>query len=310
MKLKGYLLGIIAAATYGLNPLFAMPLYEAGLDSNSVLFFRFFFAIPIIAIMMLVRNVDFKVKVKDLPSLAFIGLMLDVSAFGLFNSYRFMDVGIASTIFFIYPVIVAIIMTLFFKEKMNLLTVVCITITMVGIGLLYKTEEGATLSKIGVLLAVIAALGYALYVVGVNRGDLKNISTLKLTFYALLFGEFFFFVNAMTADGIIYYNTSKVWLNVLGLGIFPTLISYLCTTVAVKYIGATPTAILGAVEPLTALLVGVVVFGEVLTFRAEVGISLIILSVIIIIAGGEFSKYLIRIRKMFPRLPRPFRTSK
>lgn len=176
-------------------------------------------------------------------------------------------------------------------------------VTMFGITLLYKTEGGVTLNKFGILLVVISALAYALYVVGVNQGNLKNVPTLKLTFYSLVIGEILFFINAMANGGLIFHNTPKVWINVLGLAIFPTIISYICTTKAVKYIGSTPVAILGAVEPITAVFVGVIVFGEVLTKRAELGIILIIISVVIIIAGGEFSKYLLRIRKMFPRLP-------
>lgn len=303
MKLKGYLLGIVAAAAYGLNPLFALPLYEEGMDPNSVLFYRYLFAIIIIAVMVLARNRDFKVQKKNLPSLSFLGLMMVISALTLFNSYKFMDVGIASTIFFIYPIIVAIIMTMFFKEKMDLLTLVCILLTMFGIGLLYKTDGGLTLNKFGILLVIISALSYSLYIVGVNHGNLKNIPTVKLTFYVLVLGEIMFFINAMFSTGLHFVNTPKVWINILGLAIFPTIVSYLCTTMAVKYIGSTPVAILGAVEPITAVIVGVCVFGEVLTRRAEIGILLIIVSVTIIIAGGEISKYLIRIRKLFPKLP-------
>ena len=96
-----------------------------------------------------------------------------------------------------------------------------------------------------------------------------------------------------------------LWGNLLALAIFPTAISFLCTTQAIQYIGSTPTAILGALEPLTAVFFGVTIFGEVLTPRLGCGIIMIILAVTLIIAGSNVTTYLIRFRKLFPRLPFP-----
>lgn len=89
----------------------------------------------------------------------------------------------------------------------------------------------------------------------------------------------------------------------MALAVFPTAFSFLCTTKAIQYIGSTPTAILGAMEPLTAVFFGVTVFGEILTFRLSCGIILIIMAVILIVAGNNVTAYLIRFRKLFPKLP-------
>ncbi len=91
--------------------------------------------------------------------------------------------------------------------------------------------------------------------------------------------------------------------NLIALAIFPTAISFLCTTQAVQYIGSTPTAILGALEPVTAVFFGVTIFGESLTLRLCCGIVLIILAVTFIIAGSNITTHLVRFRKLFPRLP-------
>ena len=205
-----------------------------------------------------------------------------------------MEVGIASTLLFVYPIMVALIMALVFKEKLTLQTVFCILLALSGIGLLYKT---------GVLLVMASALSYAIYIIGVNQSTLKNVATLPLTFYILLFGVSLFFVRVGFGKDLYIVDKWYLWGNLIALAVFPTAISFLCTTSAVQYIGSTPTAILGALEPVTAVFFGVAVFGETLTPRIGCGILLIILAVTIIIAGSNITSHLIRFRKLFPRLP-------
>ena len=119
VKAKGYLLGIVAAATYGMNPLFALPLYEAGMNPDSVLFFRYLFAIPVLGMMIKLRGRDFKLKRKEIFPLIIMGLLVALSSLTLFQSYNYMAAGIASTLLFVYPIMVALIMAFLFKEKLN-----------------------------------------------------------------------------------------------------------------------------------------------------------------------------------------------
>ena len=303
VKAKGYILGAVAAATYGMNPLFALPLYKAGMNPDSVLFFRYLFAIPVLGMMIVARGRSFKLKRKEVLPLIIMGLLVALSSLALFQSYNYMDVGIASTLLFVYPILVALIMWIAFKEKLTLPTVLCILLALGGIGLLYKSGDGSTLNLTGIILVMISALSYAIYIVGVNQSTLKNLATLSLTFYVLLFGLVLFLVRVDFGQSLRVAETWYLWGNLIALAIFPTAISFLCTTQAIQYIGSTPTAILGALEPLTAFFFGVVVFGESLTLRLSCGMLMIILAVTLIIAGGNITIYLVRFRKLFPRLP-------
>ena len=298
VKAKGYILGAVAAATYGMNPLFALPLYKAGMNPDSVLF-----AIPVLGMMIVARGRSFKLKRKEVLPLIIMGLLVALSSLALFQSYNYMDVGIASTLLFVYPILVALIMWIAFKEKLTLPTVLCILLALGGIGLLYKSGDGSTLNLTGIILVMISALSYAIYIVGVNQSTLKNLATLSLTFYVLLFGLVLFLVRVDFGQSLRVAETWYLWGNLIALAIFPTAISFLCTTQAIQYIGSTPTAILGALEPLTAVFFGVVVFGESLTLRLSCGMLMIILAVTLIIAGGNITIYLVRFRKLFPRLP-------
>lgn len=302
----GYLLGAIAEISYGTNPLFALPLYQAGIDTDSVLFFRYLFAIPIVGLMIKVRGRDFTVRRSELPPLIVLGLLMAVSSLTLFESYNHMDVGIASTLLFVYPVIVALIMRVMYKERLTAETVVSIAGALVGIALLSIGEGGMVLSTVGTLLVFGSALSYALYLVVVNRSSISGMPTLKLTFYMLVFGMGLFAVRLFAGDGLRVppLNEWYLWGNFLALAVFPTAISFLCTTAAIKHIGSTPTAILGALEPATAVFFGMVVFGQDLCAREWLGFFIIILSVSVVVAGGGITRYLLRMKKMFPRIRR------
>lgn len=304
VKVKGYLLGALAAASYGMNPLFALPLYSDGMDPYSVLFFRYLFAIPILGIMLKARGRTFAVSRHDLLPLVVMGLLLAMSSLSLFLSYNYMEAGIASTMLFVYPIMVAVIMAIFFRERITAQTASCIFVALVGIALLYKGSDGATLDATGVMWVMVSALSYALYIVGVNRPRLKGIATLKLTFYALVFGFSIFIVCTDFGRALTFPSAWYKWGNLVALALFPTAISFLCTTQAIQYIGSTPTAILGALEPLTAVFFGVTVFGEALTPRLMFGIVMIIAAVSALVAGGSITSHLIRFKKMFPRLRR------
>ncbi len=308
VKAKGYILGAIAAATYGMNPLFALPLYKTGMDPDSVLFFRYLFAIPLLGIMIKARGRNFKLKRKQILPLIIMGLLISISSLALFQSYNYMEAGIASTLLFVYPIMVALIMSFFFKEKLTIQTVLCILLALAGIGLLYKGGDGATLSLVGIGLVMASSLSYAIYIVGVNQSVLKDVATLKLTFYVLLFGLTLFLVRVDFGVHLFIVDKWYLWGNLLALAVFPTAISFLCTTRAVQYIGSTPTAILGALEPVTAVFFGVTIFGESLTPRLIGGILMIILSVTLIIVGSNITIYLVRFRKLFPKLPLKHKT--
>lgn len=303
-KTKGYALGAIAAATYGMNPLFALPLYSNGMTPNSVLLFRYLFAIVILGAMIKLRGRSFKVSKKNGWQLVALGFLMSISSYSLFMSYNYMAAGIASTMLFIYPVLVAVLMALFFKEKLTATIVICLVLALCGIALLYKGSDGAAINTTGTILVMVSALSYAIYLIAVNQTSLKDVATLTVTFYVILFGTLVYVFGLAFDGGITLPRDWYMWGCAFALALFPTAISFLCTTRAIQYIGSTPTAILGALEPLTAVFFGIVVFDETMTLRDCTGMALIIIAVTLVVAGGSISAPLTRFRKLFPKLRR------
>ena len=289
-RTKGFLYGAIAAASYGMNPLFTLPLYAAGMSVDSVLFYRYLFAVIVLSILMKLQKQSFALKKTDILPLVIMGLLFSFSSLFLFMSYNYMDAGIASTILFVYPVMVAVIMGVFFKEKISLITMFSILLALSGIALLYQGDGNRPLSTMGILLVLLSSLSYAIYIVGVNRSSLSSLPTIKLTFYAILFGLSIYVVRLNFCTDLQAVPSGWLWADTLALAILPTALSMICIAQAIHYIGSTPTAILGALEPVTALFFGVLLFHETLTPRLIVGILMILIAVTLIFTGKTLAK--------------------
>ena len=287
-KTIGILCAILSAVCYGTNPFGALPLYEEGVNTATVLAHRFGLAVIILAVVMLIKREHFKVNRQEFKVLFSLGILFAASSITYYQSFHFMDAGIASTILFVYPVMVAVIMALFFKERVTAMTVVAIVMSLVGIGLLYKGETGASLSAMGIVLCVLSSLAYAVYIIVVNQSSIK-MSSFKVTFYAVLVCEITLILYSFTSPELYLHVLPSpcAWSFAVWLSIVPTILSLVFMTVAVHHVGATPTAILGALEPLTAVAIGVVVFGELLTPRLIVGILFILFAVMLVVLNKD-----------------------
>lgn len=283
---KGILNGIIASTSYGMNPLFGLPLYAIGIGVNSVLFYRYFLAVIIYFIWLkFFKKASLKISRQEIIPLFFLGIFFSLSSLTLFEAFHYIEAGIACTILFIYPVMVAIIMAIFFKEKITKTVIFAILLTSIGIILLYKGKPDTALSIKGILIVLTSALLYALYIVGVKTiKPVKVMNSARLSFYVMLFGLIVYIVNLKFCTTLQMLPNLKAWLFAIGLALFPTIISLETITIAIQLIGSTNTAILGALEPLTAIFFGILFFHEQLTLRISIGIILILFGVFLIIS--------------------------
>lgn len=281
----GLTYGAFASASYGTNPLFALPLYAAGIGVNSVLFYRYALALAIYFFWLkFIKQISLKITLKESIILLILGLFFSLSSYTLFDAFKYIEAGIACTILFIYPVLVAVIMAIFFKEKITKTVITSIALITVGISLLYHGKEGATLNLHGVLIVILSALLYSLYIVGVkNIKQVRHMNSAKMTFYVMLFGLILYIINLNFCTELQPLTSPVLWLYAVCLALFPTIISIETINVAIKLIGSTTTAILGSLEPLTALFFGVVIFHEQLTLRIMLGIVAVLFGVILII---------------------------
>ena len=344
-KAKGFFFGILAAVSYGVNPLGAKYLYEEGLNVESVLFYRYGLAALIIGMIMAGKMIagrkvastssatgkdsatephssvtepvevtgyeSFKVSRGELSTLTALGLMFVISSLTLYCSFLYMDSGVACSLLFVYPVMTAVLMAMLYGEKITKATAAAIALSLVGVLLLYKGDGETVLSTVGVLLVMVSALSYALYIIVANRASAPkselgtghsklskyiplphrvtihrlDMSAMKLSFYVLIVCAVSMVLFSFTSAErhLMPLVTGREWGYSLMLAIVPTVFSLVSMGIAVRIIGSTPTAIMGALEPLTAVVIGLTVFHEALTVNLVVGILLILTAVITII---------------------------
>ena len=283
----GMIAGIVTGISYGMNPLFAKPLLADGVSVPTMLFFRYVISLVIMAAWMKIRREQFRVTASEFRLLVVLGVLFSFGSLFLFESYRFIPSGLATTLVYLYPIFVALIMVAL-KSYPNWQTWLSIAVTFVGVILLSLPSGKITLHPLGMILAVISALSYALYLVIVNRSTrIKHISEHTLTFYALAVGTVLFLCYQPTSD-VSFMNGVNSWksaINLTGLAVFPTMISMLTLAIATRLIGPTRTSVLGVFEPVTAILIGTVLFLEPMTPRMLIGIILCLAAVIFISVG-------------------------
>jgi drug/metabolite transporter (DMT)-like permease len=286
-KLIGILCAIGAAVCYGTNPLGALNLYTEGMNTPSVLFYRFGLAWVIVAVVMLFRKESLKVSKREFLTLTALGVLFIFSSLTLYLSFRLMPAGVASTILFTYPVMTAVIMTLFFHERVRLGTVASLALGLVGVLLLYWGDPGGALHLGGVVLVLVSALTYALYIIVVDKSPLA-MSSFKINFYVLFYCAAGMALFALlSGQPLMLPPTPRAWLWVGWLAVVPAIMALVMMVYAAKYLGSTPTAILGALEPTTAVLIGVFVFSEPFTLRLLLGIVLILAAVVLVVLAKD-----------------------
>ena len=287
-KLIGILCAIGAAVCYGTNPLGALNLYAEGMNTPSVLFYRFGLAWLIVAVVMLFRRESLRVDRREFLTLTALGVLFIFSSLTLYLSFHLMPAGVASTILFTYPVMTAAIMAAFFRERIRVGTVLSILLSFAGVLLLYWGDSGGTLHIGGVILVLVSALTYALYIIVVDKSPLA-MSSFKINFYVLFYCAAGMALFALLSGQPLQLPpTPRAWLWVSWLAVVPAIMALVMMVYAAKYIGSTPTAILGALEPTTAVLIGVFVFAEPFSLRLLLGILLILASVtIVVLAKGN-----------------------
>ena len=272
----GYPAGIITGITYGLNPLFGLPLMKAGASVEAILFFRYGIAVLILGAFLWLTKQTFKVSLKQAGILLVLGLLYTASSIFLFEAYNYIASGLATTLIFVYPVLVALIMV-FLRVVPSWQVWLAIVATFLGVVIMTQNGDSQAINPIGVLLSLGSATVYAFFIVIINRSKtIGAISNSLLTFYSLMVGAFIFLGKNLLSDAPITTGIEGwgAWINLVGLALLPTVVSTASLAISTRNIGATKASVLGVFEPITAILVGTVFLGEVLTTNIIVGILL------------------------------------
>lgn len=295
----GFFYSMLSSAAFGLIPLFSLPLMARGFSPATVLFYRFFIAAIVLGILLFLRGERLHTSRRNLAKLTGMSLMYAMAALLFMQAFKYMPSGVAATLHFSYPVMVMLMMIIFFRERFSVVTGLSVLLAISGVYLLSGGSASANvgdMSRIGLTLALASALCNAIYIISICAARLNNITGLALTFYVMAFGALCSLVNALAANSFQWLQSWQDLVLVILLATVTAVLSNYTLILAVQRIGSTLTAVMGVLEPVTAVLVGILVFSEPFSLSLVTGLVLIAVSVILVMLGGRI-RHLLASRK-------------
>lgn len=288
-RIKGILYAAASSSTFGLAPFFSITLLMAGFSSFEVLSYRWGVAAVALALFGLFTGCSFRLKRHEILPVVCLSLFRAATSFALIIAYSNIASGVASIIHFMYPLAVAAVMMLLFKERRSVWVIAAILISFAGASLLVcgDIHRADGDKALGIIAACVSVFAYAGYIIGVKKSKAVNINSTALTCYVTAIGALIFITGGCFTSGIRLVTDGWTWLVILGLALPATAISNITLVQAIKYAGPTLTSILGALEPLTAVIIGVIAFNEVFTAVSALGVALILAAVTLVVVYGR-----------------------
>ena len=288
IKLNGVFYAAVSSASFGFSPLFSLGLLAAGLSGFDVLSYRWLIAGVVLMIYALCKKKSLRLNsMSEAWKIVLLSALRSITSITLLIGYANISSGIASTLNFMYPVIVTICMMVFFGEKRSLMDIAAILVSIFGVYLLASGDSivvdgGNTI--LGLRCSLVSAFSFAAYYIVMKQVRADKIEVVKFTTWIMMLSALYFIVCAFLFQGkITMISGTGNWLNVLGLGLWATMVSNITGVKAIRRIGPTYTSILGALQPVTAVVLGVIFLGEHLYLRSCIGIILILIAVSVVV---------------------------
>ena len=285
-KIKGILFAALSSSTFGLAPFFTISLIMAGYSTFEALSYRWGVSSLFLFLVGVFSGVKFRMSWRDFRTVFCLSLFRATTSFSLVVAYQNIASGVASVIHFMYPLAVALTMMFVFKEPKSKTIISAIVISIIGAVFLSTgniESSGGGDTVLGIVMSTISVFSYAGYIVGVRRTRAVNIPSVPLTCSVMGIGAVLFIIGGFFTGGIRIETDPHIWLYIAGLGLVATAISNISLVQGIKLAGPTLASIMGAMEPLTAVVIGIFVFGETFSWHTAVGIVLILFAVLLVI---------------------------
>lgn len=282
MNLKGVVYVVISALLFGFTPIISSYTFEMGNNALSLTFYRNLFVLPILFLLTIKSGESIKLEKIQFLKLLPIGILgVATTTLLLYSSYDYVGVGVATTIHFMYPVFVALICKLFFKDKLGIVKILVLILASVGVCFFLEGDMSGQIA--GLVMSLISAITYAYYIVAVEKQGLKNINPYKLTFYFALCSSITMLVYNLFTKEIVWNLSGKVYLMIFIVAIGTSFLGVMLLQLGIKELGASTASILCMFEPISSVLFGVLLLGEKMTVNKIIGNVLVLSAVIVLV---------------------------
>lgn len=281
-RYKGFIAVIVSAIIFGCMPLIAKKIFDNGGNSISLVFYRFLFTLPVLLLINTKSKIGMKISKEEAKKIALVSVFgYSATAILLFLSYNYISTGLATTLHFVYPVFVTIGCIVFFREKLDFVKIICVVMCTFGITL-FLNDIGSSQNILGIVFSFLSGITYAFYMIYIDKSILKNMPPFKLTFYLCLFSSGLLLVFSIITNTFTMHLTPLGWILTIIFSIFVSVGAVTLLQIGIGLIGSQSSAVLSTFEPITSVIIGIIVFNEPLNAKIIMGVLVIVSSVILL----------------------------
>lgn len=280
-RAKGFLCVAISAFIFGFTPILSKLTYSGGSNAIMLVFLRNIMCLPILYIILKYKKISLKITKIEAKKLLILSLFSTIlTALLLYGSYSFISVGMATTVHYVYPILVALVLVIFFKEKISKIKIIALIISFAGILLFFDGEKSS--SFVGLFIAFLSGISYGLALIYMDKSGIKDYYPFLVTFYSCVFASVVLFFVAILTGKFTLSLTGTAWSYSFIVSVLTSVIAITFMQIGVRNIGPTTTAILCMFEPITSVILGIILLNESCTFKSILGCLLILIAVLIL----------------------------
>lgn len=278
-KTKGIAFGVLAAFIYGCTPILGKLTYLEGSNSMSLTFYRNFLSIPFLFLMLKSQKIPVRINKSQGKKLAILSLLgSTLTALTLYWSYNYISVGMSTTIHYIYPVLVTAACITIYKEKIGKEKIIALILSTIGIMMFFE----GNFSIAGVMLALFSGVSYATYILFIDKSGLNVMYPFKISLYTAIFSSIYLFLAGIISGNLVFSMTGKGWFFTFLVAFFVSFLANTFIPIGVKYVGPTVTSIVGMFEPISSVILGILILKEPITIKSVLACILILAGVLIV----------------------------
>lgn len=285
---KGILFTAASAVIFGFTPILARISYDGGANGITMTFLRCLLSLPLLFAILKIKKIPLGVEPEQKMPICLCGIFgVFATTTTLYGSYSYIPVGMATTLHFIYPVLVNVGCVLLFKEKLTAKKLMALLCGVMGIFLFLDRFSAGAGSGMGIGMALVSGLFYSIYMLVLDRSGIKNIYYFKMSFYLCAFGTVLSGIYGGITGQLTFQLTGQAWLFAFIVSVCTSIGAVSLFQLGVRYAGASSAAILSTLEPITSVILGVAVLDESFTQRRIWGCIFILASVVLIAFTGK-----------------------
>lgn len=280
---KGMIMVMFAGMIFGAFPIFTSLYVLYGGTTDSFNFYGFLISTIMVVPIILYRKTGFFLPKKMFAFTLLAAAANTITRILLTYSYQYLNVGVATTLHFLYPLNTALLSFIFFKDKMPVYKWITFVVASLSVSLFMSDSSGSSNIVLGIVLAVASSLGFASYLLIEEKANVSEVDPFIVMFWVSLVGTIGCMFMGL-GKGSVFQPIPKEAIVVLLLcAVFNNIVAFILQLLGVKHLGATMAAIISLFEPIFSCIFGAIFLGEAMGAKSILGIILILGSLVTMI---------------------------